>query len=153
MSGSRLAANAVAERLATITTAYGYYGGIGRPLPGTNPPADPPAKSDTDLRVQPYFILWPSGPGNAPDRQLCGSPAGVERRYRITAAAGDIEDLLALVDALDNRLLGWRPPITPGATSWPSPIRRLPDYIPDVLTDRATTPQRLYVPLIYTHHT
>lgn len=152
MTSSRVTANAVAERLVTITTAHGYYGGIGRPLPGTNPPDDPPAKSDTDLRVQPYFILWPTGPGPAAEQPLCGTPAGVERRYRITAAGGDVEDLLALVDTLDAALLGWRPPITPGATSWPSPIRRLPDYIPDVLTDRATTPQRLYVSLIYTHH-
>lgn len=147
----RLVGNAIAARVATLTpSTIGYYGQIGRALPGLadTTPADPPVKSSTDPRVVPYFILYPSLGGDGPDKALCStSPDGRTHTFRITAAAGDVEDLLALVDRLDVRLLGWVPTIS--GAPFPGPIVQLPGYEPPLLTDQTVTPARPYALLQY----
>lgn len=152
----------VATRLAAVTHATGYVGQIGarNGLPGVvSTPAEPPAKSPTDSRVQPYFILEP-GVGRPGIRQdSLGGPADpfrdVDAPYVVRAAAGDVQDLLALVDRIDAVLRppgGWAPTF-PGAVC--GPLAPQPGYDPPLLTDTSISPPRHYTPLQYrlTAHT
>lgn len=146
----RLVADAIATRLVGVTHAVGYYSQIGRALPGAvDTPHDPPAKSPTDPRVAPYLIFWPGAGGDGPDPQLCGRTSGVSGDFAVTAAAGDIDDLLALIDRIDARLLGWTP--TAAGVTASARITRRPGYVPPILTDPTKQPERLYARLEYLH--
>lgn len=155
---------AVAERAAGVTNATGYLGKVGAlyGLPGvTSTPDDPPTKSATDLRVKPYYVLFPSA--GTPDTDDGGerSAAGPYDEFvdldwpvQITAVAGDLQDLLALVDRVHARFYRWTP------SGLPDGVRCGPFGVPDgwnpgVLTDTQFTPHRLYLPLRYqlTAHT
>ena len=143
----RLVSNAIATRLATVGNAAGYYGQIGRPLPGAvGTPADPPPKSASDQRVQPYFIYYPDPGGPGPDPDLGDGNEDSTQTHRVTAAAGDIEDLMALVDRLDAVLLRWAPTVT-GVVA--GVLRPPLGFATSILVDRQYTPNRLYVPLAY----
>lgn len=144
----RLLFGAIATRLITVTNAIGYYGQIGRPLTSPAPDgwaADPPPKSDTDLRVKPYFILFP-GPGtDGPDTDLGDCAVDGLFSLQVTVAGGDIEDVLALVDRVSTALRRWAPAVS-GLVC--GPLRYPDGYSPGpVLVDREQTPPRLYVPL------
>lgn len=139
----------VAIRLSTITNATGYYGQIGRPLILPAPvgwEADPPVKSAGDPRVKPYFVLYPGAGTDGPDLQLNGIDEGLNLSWQITAAGGDVEDVLALIDRLDARLIGWVP--TDLGTGF-SPVGRLLGYRPPLLPDKTVSPERLFAPLQY----
>lgn len=142
--------NLLAARLRALTPAtLGYYGGIGRRLPGdTTSPADPPAKSSLDPTVVPYFILYPGAGDDGPDQALCETtPEGTTITVRITAAAGDVEDLLALIDRINRSLLGWRPAMA--SSAFPGALTRLPGYSAAILNDTSQAPPRPYALLQY----
>ncbi|MBB3041221.1 hypothetical protein [Nocardioides soli] len=152
----RLVLDAVAGRLAAVTNATGYRGQIGARygLPGVvGTPDEPPTKTGTDLRVQPYFILEPGVGRPLPGEGSLGGPTDpfrdVDAPYVVRAAAGDHDDLLALVDRIDAVLRppgGWAPTVA-GAVC--GPLVPQPGYEPPLLTDNGVTPPRLYVPLQY----
>lgn len=150
----RLLANAVAARLLGVTNATGYYGQMGRLLPGApaDTPVDPQPKSPTDPRVRPYFVLYPGAGGQGPDPDAADRAVDLTQPFRITAAAGDVEDLLALVDRLEARLLHWIPDLGAAGEGIHFGYLRRPPGVPDtaaVLTDTQHTPHRLYTPLQY----
>lgn len=141
-----LVSDAVAGRLLDVTGATGFYGQYGRGLDG-RVGVDVPTKSATDLRVQPYFIFFPApgAPGEQPN--LCLSDPDLTWSCQVTAAAGDIADLNALIDRIDAALTGWAPVVAGhrcGSLRTPSGL----DVGP-ARTDQAVTPPRLYVPLQY----
>lgn len=151
----RLLANAVATRLVGVTNASGYYGQVGRALTLPAPSgwsADPQPKSATDVRVRPYFVLYPGAGGQGPDPDLADTAVDLTQPFQITAAAGDVEDLLALVDRIEARLLRWTPDLgTAGAGLHIGYLRR-PPGVPataPVLTDTQHSPARHYTPLQY----
>lgn len=150
----RAIANAIATRLVGVTHATGYYGQIGRPLPsqqlidaGGTIPADPQPKNkpNGDMRVRPYFVFYPGAGGPGPDADLGDCNVDVTLAFAITAAAGDIEDLLALVDRIVDRLHRWTPTVAGvvcGRIAFP------PGYEPGpLLVDDTFKPERLYVRL------
>lgn len=140
----RTLADTVATRLAGVTNTTGYFGQIGRPLPGleATTPKDPPAKSVQDPRVAPYFIYYPPAPGTHPDATLCGTGTPLVGGHVVTAVAGDVEDLAALVDRIDTLLHQWH--IDMG-----SMLTRRPGYEAPQLIDNTHTPNRLYMRLEY----
>lgn len=140
----RTVAGAIATRLTTVTNALGYYGQVGRSLTGDL--IDPPGpKSPDDQRVEPYFVLYPSPGTTGPDQDLGDCAVDLMLPFQVTAAAGDIDDLLALVDRILSGLHRWTPTIAGlacGRVQFP------PGFVPtNVLIDRDHTPHRLYVPL------
>lgn len=148
----RLVANTVAARLVGVTNATGYYGQVGRLLPGApdTTPTEPPAKSSTDSRVAPYFVLYPGAGGQGPDPDTADQADDLTLPFQVTAAAGDIEDLLALVDRIHARLNRWTPDL--GLTGVHVGYLRRPPGVPataPVLTDTQFSPVRLYTPLQY----
>lgn len=149
----RALANAVAARLAGVANATGYYGQIGRPLPGvTGAPGDPQPKDkpNGDLRVRPYFVLYPGSGGPGPDPVLCDRDTGITLPLPVTAVAGDVEDLLALVDRILARLDGWRPTATGDLAGVAFDRVRFPfGYDPGgaLLVDDQFKPARLYTRL------
>lgn len=157
----RQLAAAVGARLVGITNATGYFGRIGalNGLPGVDDtPADPPTKDDDTGRVRPYFILFPGvgRPGN--EQTLDDTLVDVDWPLQVTAAAGDTDDLLALVDRIDARLHRWSPgalTTADGDIVLTGSLRVPEGYVPPVLTDRTVTPGRVYTPLQYqlTAHT
>lgn len=140
--------NALAARLSGMTPAtVGYYGSVGRPILPTDP-VDPPAKGPLDPRVQPYYVLYPGTGTDGPDPALCQTtPDGTTITVRITAAAGDVEDFLALVDRINGLLLGWTPVLT--GHPFPGQVRRLPGYEAPMLNDASMSPPRQYALLQY----
>lgn len=145
---------AVATRLVGVTNATGYFGQIGalNGLPGvTGTPKSPPTKSADDLRVTPYFIVEPGVGGRRDETDLCDSFIDLDYPVTIRAAAGDVEDLLALVDRIDGLLNRWSPGVLDGPDG-PVLTGRMgtpPGYDPPVLPDTGVTPPRQYVPLQY----
>jgi hypothetical protein len=146
----RLLGGAVAARLATMSlTTVGYYGAIGRPLVQPTPSGwvpDPPAKTDGSGHVQPYFVLYPGGGGDGPDADLADTATDLTDLYRITAAAGDVDDLMALVDRIDALLNRWTPTVTGVVCGQLKPPA---GYSAPLLYDPQFTPNRPYVPLQY----
>jgi hypothetical protein len=144
----RLLANAIATRLLTVTNATGYYGQVGRLLPGapSHTPLDPPAKSDDDPRVQPYFVLYPGAGAPSDEQDLALSGQDLTTTLQVTVAGGDVEDVLALVDRVDAALLRWSPAVEGAVCGflWPPT-----GYQPPLLPDRTVTPHRQFVPLQY----
>jgi hypothetical protein len=156
----RALAGAVASRAVGVTNATGYLGQIGamNGLPTVvNTPADPPTKTADDLRVKPYFILFPGAGEPGTEESAAGSAdtfVDLDWPIQITAAAGDIDDLLGLVDRIHNRFFRWSPGKL-GTDVFTGHLRVPPSYRPGVLTDKTVTPYRLYVPLLFqlTAHT
>lgn len=152
---------AVAERLTGVTNATGYVGAIGamNGLPGvTSTPAQPPTKSADDKRVQPYFVLYPGIGGTVDEQDLADTLVDIDYPVAITAAAGDVNDLLALVDRITALLWRWAPtdlPPVAGRAVVAGPLRYPPGYAPPLLTDAAFTPARQYTQLqfVTTVHT
>ncbi|MDN4173920.1 hypothetical protein QWY28_13245 [Nocardioides sp. SOB77] len=150
---------AVAERATVITHATGYVGKISAAtgLPGVDTPEDPPTKDDGTGRVRPYFVLFP-GIGRPGDEQAIDDVLfDLAWPLQVTAAAGDTDDLLALVDRIDAALHRWAPGFLAGADGVvvAGPLRIPDGYVPPVLTDRTVRPERVYTPLQYqlTAHT
>lgn len=143
----RLLYGTIAARLATVPKALGYYGQMGRPLLDGAAPSDPPAKSEDDPRVVPYYILEPGAGGDGPDTPVCGQGEDVTLDWRVRAAGGDIDDVLDMIDRLDAVLLGWVPTLS-GVVC--GPVRRYPGVRPPLLTDDTVRPPRLFMPLQYT---
>ncbi|GAW54744.1 hypothetical protein [Nocardioides sp. PD653] len=156
----RILGRAVATRLVGVTNATGYYGQIGAKnglVVGTPAPADPPPKSPTDQRVAPYFILFPGIGRPTDEADLADTYVDLETPFTVQAAAGDVDDLLALVERIDALLWRWSPGVLT-TTSGPvvcGPLRTPPGYDPRLLIDQAKTPPRHYTPLQYqlTAHT
>lgn len=153
----RQLALAVGERLIAVTNATGYFGQIGEshPLPdGPDVPATPPKKSTNDLRVKPYFIVEPGAGTPGTEADLADTYVDLDMPFTIRAAAGDVEDLLALIDRLDARLFRWSPGVLDGVDGPVvcGPMRRPPGYVPPVLPDTTVTPQRWFAPLQYVLH-
>lgn len=155
----RLILVAIATRLADVEHATGYVGQIGarNGLPGVPvTPSDPLPKSSTDLRVQPYFILEPGVGRPVAAEESLGGPydafRDLDAPYVVRAAAGDVNDLLALVDRIDAALRGWAPTVE-GAVC--GPMVPQPGYDPRLLTDDGINPPRFFTPLQYrlTTHT
>jgi hypothetical protein len=141
----RVLANAIATRLLSVTHATGYYGQVGRLLPGGTP-LDPPAKSDDDPRVQPYFVLYPGAGAPSDEQDLAVTLQDLTTTLQVTVAGGDVEDVLALVDRVDAALLRWTPAIEGVVCGF---LRPPPGYEPRLLPDRTVTPHRQFVPLQY----
>lgn len=147
---------AVGERLLQVGNATGYFGQVGAlyKIPGADvsPPADPPTKGGTDKRVQPYFVLEPGVGTPGEELDLADTVVDLTIPITVRAAAGDPEDLLALVDRIDALLYRWRPLV---ADVRCGPLRYPPGAVAPFLTDDAFKPPRHYVPLAYqfTAHT
>lgn len=147
---------AIAARLASVTNATGWYGQIGAMygLPGVeNTPDAPLPKSADDLRVQPYFVLFPGVGNPSPEAaDVADTFEDLVPLIRITAAGGDVDDVLALVDRIHGALYRWEPVLELPEGALPvkcGPLRPPPGFDPPLLTDRDVTPHRLYVPLQY----
>lgn len=156
----RLIGRAVAARLAGVTNATGWFGQIGAKyplIPGQTVVATPPPKSATDTRVAPYFVVEP-GIG-APSREVDLGMSLVDSTplFTIRAAAGDPDDLLALVERIDKLLYRWSPGVieTPDGPVVCGPLEPPVGYVPQFLTDNAPTLPRHFTPLQYrlTAHT
>lgn len=142
----RLIANAIAAQLVGVTNAAGFYGQVGRGLDGTLG-GEPQPKSATDPRVAPYFVFYPGPGGDGPDLEAAQLDDDITQGFSITAAAGDVEDLLALVDRITTRIYLWTPTVAGhvcGRITYPL------GFQPGAhLVDRQFDPHRLYVPLQY----
>lgn len=140
---------AVATRLATVSNATGYIGQVGAMygLPGVTTPADPPAKSPTDPRVRPYFVLEPATGAPTDQTDLGDCLVDLDWPFTVRAAAGDASDLLALIDRIDGLLWRWSPGPVAGAQT--GRVTRQPGYDPPLLIDDAQNPPRHYSPLQY----
>lgn len=142
-------ARAVGTRLLDVTNATGYYGQIGAKnalTEGDAAPATPPTKSATDLRVAPYFILEP-GVGRPGDEVDMGDTlVDIDQPITVRAAAGDVDDLLALIERIDACLFRWAPTVD-GLQC--GPLRYPPGYEPPLLPDMTVQPSRLFSPLQY----
>ncbi len=136
--------DAIGTRINAVTNATGYFGRIGRALPGaaSKPPADPPLKADGSGRVTPYFILYGGALGDLDEAALCGTDTPRQGDINLTAAAGELDDLVALVDRLHALLRDWHVDATTKLTTRPG-------YSPPVLVDEQHSPARLYTPLQY----
>lgn len=140
---------AIATRLLEVTNAPGYYGQVGRLLPGAqaNTPKDPPQKSPTDARVVPYFVLYPGTGGDGPDANLGDESIDLTQLHQVTAAAGDVEDLLGLVDRIDAKLNRWSPTVA-GVVA--GRLHMPPGFDPgQPIPDNQQQPVRYFVPLQY----
>lgn len=155
----RLLGNAIANRLTAVTNATGYYGQISalNGLPGVeDTPADPPPKSADDPRVRPYFVVFP-GIGRPGDEDSAAGHTDtfvdLDWPVGITAAGGDVDDVLALVDRIDALLYRWTPASVDGVLC--GPLRYPPGRDVPLLIDHAFKPVRHYAPLQYqlTAHT
>ncbi|HEY0889370.1 MAG TPA: hypothetical protein VGE38_07155 [Nocardioides sp.] len=150
----RAIANSVATRLVSVAKATGYYGQIGRPLPGQalvsdggTVPDDPQPKDplNGDMRVKPYFILYPGAGSPSDELAVADTITDLVMPLPITAAAGDIEDLLALCDRILGVFDTWRPAIDGVAFDR---VRFPLGYVPgQYLTDDQFKPARLYIRL------
>lgn len=150
----RLLAGAVGARLVAITNATGYYGKVGQLLPGApdGTPVEPQPKSATDARVKPYFVLYPGAGGQGPDPDAADRAVDLTQPLQVTAAAGDVDDLLALVDRIEARLLRWTPDLGAAGDGIHVGYLRRPPGVPattPVLTDTQHSPVRFYTPLQY----
>ncbi|CAI9417368.1 hypothetical protein [Nocardioides sp. T2.26MG-1] len=151
----RLLLVSLATRLQSVTNATGYVGQIGAKNgldPTVAAPADPPTKSATDLRVKPYFILEPGIGAPLAGEASAGGPVDAFRDddapWTVRAAAGDVSDLLALVDRIDAALNGWTPdPGVAGVIA--GPLVPQPGYRPPLLSDNGVAPPRFFTPLQY----
>ena len=151
---ARLVAGQVAARLTSVANATGYYGQIGRPLPGqslvaqgdTIPPSPQP-KSSTDQRVRPYFVAYPGALGEGPDTDLALCAVDGTLPLSITAAGGDVDDVLALIDRIEGALYRWTPTV-PGLVC--GPVEHPLGYTgAGLLVDRDISPHRVYAVLPY----
>lgn len=145
----RLAFGAIATRLSTVTNATGYYGQIGRPIILPAPAgwvADPPVKSADDPRVRPYYVLYPGSGGDGPDRPVLGLDDGLSLPWDVTAAGGDVDDVLALIDRIDAQLVGWVPAVVDVVFGR---VIRLPGSRSPLLPDKAVSPERQFSRLQY----
>ena len=90
-------------RLKQIENASHFVGQI---------PQTPPTVSAEDLRVLPYDVLW-FGAGAPGDEQALagGVQDDTTLRWMITAASGDPDWTLKLVDLIDALFNGWEPVI------------------------------------------
>lgn len=153
----RLLSQSIAPRLIEkASTGIGYYGRVGRALPGQQLqpagtiPADPPAKSLQDLRVKPYYVLYPSPGTPGGDEDLGATTDALDWIFQITVAGGDIDDVLALTDRIHGALHRWTPTVT-GVLC--GPIGVPAGYNPGpVLLDRDVTPPRHFTPLQFHLH-
>ena len=150
----RQLARAVATRLVGVTNATGYLGQIGalNSLPGvTGTPKSPPTKSADDLRVTPYFIVEPGIGGRRDETDLADTFTDLDYPVTIRAAAGDIEDLLALVDRIDVLLNRWSPGVLDGPDGpvLCGPMAPPVGYVAQLIQDNAVTPPRQFAPLQY----
>ncbi|WKN47148.1 hypothetical protein [Nocardioides sp. Arc9.136] len=151
----RVFAGVIAARLTTVTNAAGYYGQIGRALPGQtigtgtgHTPADPQPKGPHDLRVRPYIVLFPGAGTDGPDTDVADTFVDLDAPFQVTVAGGDIDDVLALATRVDTALNRWTPPPTGGMRF--GRLAPPAGYDPGpVLTDASTKPARLYTPLLY----
>lgn len=134
----------IAAQLGTVPHAVGYYGQVGRGLDGDLIP-EPQPKSATDLRVEPYFILFPSPGGPGPDTDLGDCAVDGTFGFHVTVAGGDIEDVLALVTRVTAALRRWTPTVA-GLVC--GRVRHPEGYSPGpVLLDPQHAPARSYVPI------
>jgi hypothetical protein len=154
----RQLAVAVATRLAGVTNATGYFGQIGAQngLPGvSDTPAAPPVKvPGEDLRVTPYFIVEPGAGRHGDEADLADAYVDLDQPFTIRAAAGDIEDLLALINRIDDRLWRWSPGVLDGPDGPVvcGPLRPPPGFDPPILPDSSVQPPRMFSPLQYVLH-
>lgn len=145
----RLIAQAIGTRLVDVTHATGYYGQIGalNGLPGVeDTPAGPPVKNDDDQRVRPYFVLEPGVGRPGTELDLGDALVDLDQPFTIRAVAGDIDDLLALIDRIDALLFRWAP-VVDGFQC--GPLRYPPGFVPPLLPDSQVQPPRLFSPLQY----
>lgn len=146
----RLLVDTVATRLVGVTNAVGYVGQIGslNGLPGvTGTPDDPPRKSPSDPRIAPYFVLEPQAGTESDDAGLGDCLIDLDWPFTVRAVAGDIHDLLALVDRIDALLWRWSPGQVGDAHT--GRVMHQPGYTPPVVRDTTQTPHRLFTPLQY----
>lgn len=153
----RLVSTAIATRLKDVTNATGYIGQVGAKngLPGVTTPDDPPVKAPgQDLRVKPYFVFFPGTGTPGSEADLGDSYIDLDITYRLSAVAGDVDDLLALVDRISDVLWRWSPGVltAPEGPVVCGPIRVPAGYDPPVITSDNFQPQRHWTPLQYVLH-
>lgn len=161
----RPVAAAIATRLTAVTNAVGYVGQIAalNGLPAylgqtDTTPEKPPAKSPTDPRVVPYFVFYPGIGGPTDETDLGDTSVDIDYSCAVTAAAGDVDDLLALVDRITAALWRWAPADLPpvgGRRLVAGPLRFPPGFVPQLLVDTQFAPVRHYARLefVTTVHT
>jgi hypothetical protein len=125
---------AVKARLATLTSMTGY--------PDGNVPDKPPA--DASGRVYPYWVMWPTLPGErADDLDLAGEPGPETWDGRVTVAAGDPTWCHQAALAVRDLLQGWTPGPHLGRLT-DSGVRVVVSKDPDVM------PPRWFAALVFT---
>ena len=142
----RLLSGAIATRLLGVANAAGYYGQIGRGLDGTLG-GEPQPKSSDDPRIAPYFVFYPGAGGDGPDLEVAQLDDDITQGFSITAVAGDVDDLLALVNRINARIYLWSPTVAGhvcGRITYPLGFQPSGH-----LVDRQFEPNRLYVPMQY----
>lgn len=142
----RLTYDQVAARMVGVTNALGYFGQVGRALTLPAPVGwvpDPVVKDEAngDLRVKPYFVLFPGAGADGPDQPLCDTDGALALDWYVTVAGADIDDVLDLLDRVDNRILRWAPVVAGHAFGQ---VTRFPASRSPVLADTTVSPPRLF---------
>lgn len=104
----------------------------------------PPTVSDTDRRVKPYVVVYPSPGVAGPDRRLGTLQHGRVFAAQTTLVAGDETALDILVRHVESALHDWRPQLGRADVGRVRPA----GFDPGVsLRDDDVTPPRFWVPL------
>lgn len=146
----RVVTSALIARLNEVGNVTVYLRRVGYVL-GSVVEVPPPTVSDTDRRVRPYVVVHPSPGTPGPDQRLDSSSVGRVYGPQITCVVGDEVALDVLVDAVTDRLDGWRPVFAaPYASVDVGRFRSLRGFDPGPgRRDDDVTPARFWTPLQY----
>jgi hypothetical protein len=135
----RAALTAAAKaRLDTVPGATKWLGEPHLPLP---------LLPNSEGRVKPYAILWPSAGTPGPEDDLGDTVVDLDWLIQITCAGGLIADVQALVTRVDEAFYRWTPALE-GLTC--GPFKPPSGYDPGpVRMDVTITPNRPFLPLQY----
>lgn len=105
-----------------------------------------PIAPNSNGRAVQYYVLTVS-PGTPTDQQDLGDTAvDLDWLIQVTAAAGEENDVLELVQRLEGALYRWAP-VAAGLVC--GPLRPPPGYDALLQLDRSVQPHRPFVPLQY----
>lgn len=107
---------------------------------------DVPIVANSNGRAAQYWVLTVSA-GTPTDQQDLGdSVVDLDWLIQVTAAAGDEDDVLELVQRIDAALHRWAPTVSDLVCG---PLRPPPGYDALLQLDRSVQPHRPFVPLQY----
>jgi hypothetical protein len=126
---------AALDRLATISGLTTYLIDV----PGT-----PPRISDEDLRVRHYVVLVPSAGNPTEYRNQADDVLEHDWTFQLKVVAGDEARLIPVLDEVTAKFEGWQPLNRADVGR----CRQISSF-DTALKDKAETPPRFWLPLIY----